>query len=166
MMSIESFDQRDLRRAFGCFATGVTVVTAALPSGQRIGLTANSFASVSIEPPLISWNYRRSAQSLGVLLATKHFAVNVLAADQQALSRQFADPTVDRFSGVSTRPGYGGVPLIAGCIATFECERWATVDAGDHIIFIGRVLRYSHTERTPLIFLGGSYARPAALEVT
>lgn len=164
-MSRESLDQRDLRRAFGRFATGVTVVTASLPTEEKIGFTVNSFASVSIEPPLISWNCRRSARNLGAFLNARHFAVNVLADDQQALSRQFADPSSDRFTGVTTQPGVGGVPLIAGCIANFECERWSTVEAGDHIIFIGKVLRYAYTEQPPLIFLNGSYVSCAAPQV-
>lgn len=158
------FDTRDLRKAFGRFATGVTVVTAALPDGQRIGITANSFTSVSMTPPLVSWNYRREALGLAAFMQASHFAVHVLGQHQMHLSPQFASPVADRFAGVAVSEGLGGVPLIDGCAATFECRAWSTVDAGDHVIILGEVLRYTHTDAAPLVFHGGSYLQwPQAL---
>ncbi|MBN9408597.1 MAG: flavin reductase family protein [Burkholderiales bacterium] len=151
------FDARDLRKAFGRFATGVTVVTAALPDGRRVGITANSFTSVSMSPPLVSWNYRRDAFGLALLMQASHFAVHVLAEDQMHLSPQFASPVPDRFAGVSVSEGLGGVPLIDGCGATFECRLWSTFEAGDHVIIVGEVLRYTHSDAPPLVFHAGSY---------
>ena len=159
-MTSASHPNLDLRKAFGSFATGVTVITTCV-GGQPVGFTANSFASVSMEPPLISWNYRKSAFGVAAFLEAEHFAVNVLGVDQQALSRQFASPVGERFAGVSLREGLGGVPVIEGCSATFECRRWSTLDAGDHVIFIGEVLRYAHAALPPLVFHGGNYARLA-----
>ncbi|MGA0571318.1 flavin reductase family protein [Variovorax sp. VNK109] len=151
------FDTRDLRRAFGRFATGVTVVTAALPDGQRIGVTANSFTSVSMSPPLISWNYRRDARGLPLFMEAGHFAIHVLGQHQMHLSPRFASALPDRFDGVPLSEGWGGAPLIDGCSATFECRKWSIVEAGDHVIILGEVLRYSHTDCTPLVFHGGDY---------
>ncbi|VFR32550.1 Nitrilotriacetate monooxygenase component B [plant metagenome] len=151
------FDARDLRKAFGRFATGVTVVTTLLPDGQRIGVTANSFTSVSISPPLISWNYRREALGLAAFLQAPHFAVHVLGQHQLHLSPQFASPVADRFVGVELETGFGGVPLIKDCAATFECCQWSTVDAGDHVILLGQVLRYMHSDAPPLVFHAGGY---------
>lgn len=152
------FDSKDLRRAFGRFATGVTVVTTVLSDGQLIGITANSFASVSLSPPLISWNYRRQARACEAFMRAEHFAVHVLAQDQQHLSPQFAAPVADRFAGVDIESGIGGVPLIPDCAATFECRLWSTVDAGDHVIILGEVKRFTHNDALPLVFHGGSYA--------
>ncbi len=156
-MQAPSFDPRDLRKAFGQFATGVTVVTTALADGRRFGVTVNSFASVSLTPALVSWNYRRDAPGLPLLMASDYFAVHVLGQAQEAVSRQFSAPLADRFAGVATQPGLGGVPLIEDCAATFECRQWSTVDAGDHVIFLGQVMRYQHRAAQPLVFHGGSY---------
>lgn len=150
----------DLRKAFGSFATGVTIVTTCAGK-QPVGFTANSFASVSMEPPLLSWNYRKAAHGVAAFLEAEYFAIHVLGLDQQHLSTQFASPVVERFAGLSLREGLGGIPVIEGCSATFECRRWSTVDAGDHVIFIGEVLRYAHDALPPLVFHGGNYARLA-----
>lgn len=152
------FEQRDLRRAFGRFATGVTVVTFRAPDGRRIGLTANSFASVSLDPPLVSWNYRRASPHLDAVRACRHFLVHVLAADQLDLSLRMAQPAADKFAGLEVEDGLGGTPRIPGSLATFECESWKTVDAGDHVIFLGKVVRYEHAEGEPLVYFNGDYA--------
>jgi flavin reductase (DIM6/NTAB) family NADH-FMN oxidoreductase RutF len=152
-MSTLDMDAPDLRNAFGRFVTGVTVITTTLADGTRIGFTANSFASVSIDPPIC----RREAKGLAALLEAEHFAINFLAADQQDISRRFSMPVADRFAGLATTSGIGGVPLIAGCSASFECRKWSTFDAGDHVIFLGRVLEYRHEEKSPLVFFGGNY---------
>ena len=113
----------ELRRAFGRFATGVTIATARAPGGQPVGVTVNSFTSVSLDPPLILWSLARKASSLPVFLAGSHFAVNILSEEQQSLSERFATPVENRFEGIDWSPGMAGVPLLSGCIATFECLR-------------------------------------------
>jgi flavin reductase (DIM6/NTAB) family NADH-FMN oxidoreductase RutF len=151
------FDARDLRKAFGRFATGITVVTTKLPDGQRIGLTANSFTSVSMSPPLVSWNYRREALGFAAFVQAQHFAIHVLGQHQLHLSPQFASSAPDRFRGVELETGMGDVPLIKNCAATFECRQWSTVEAGDHVILLGEVLRYTHSDAPPLVFHAGAY---------
>jgi flavin reductase (DIM6/NTAB) family NADH-FMN oxidoreductase RutF len=157
-----AFDARDLRRAFGRFASGVTVITTMLADGRKIGFTANSFASVSLDPPLVSWNYRRASPHLQGVLQARNFLVHVLAADQEDLSNRMARPADDKFAGLPVQSGIGGVPRLPGGLAAFECELWKTVDAGDHVIFIARVLRYEHGDGEPLVFLNGTYTRAQA----
>jgi flavin reductase (DIM6/NTAB) family NADH-FMN oxidoreductase RutF len=152
------FDAQDLRRAFGKFATGVTVVTAVLHDGRKLGLTANSFASVSLDPPLVSWNYRRASPHLAALMNCPHFLIHVLSAEQIDLSQRMARPAEDKFLGVPVDEGIGGAPRLRDSLATFECELWQTVEAGDHVIFIGKVARYTHTDGQPLVFVNGQYA--------
>jgi flavin reductase (DIM6/NTAB) family NADH-FMN oxidoreductase RutF len=152
------FDPRDLRQAFGRFATGVTVVTALCNSGRKIGFTVNSFASVSLDPPLVSWNYRRASPNLDALMGCGHFLVHVLSAGQREISQRMARPADDKFDGIAIGEGYGGAPRLPGSLATFECELWQTVDAGDHVIFLGKVVRYDHADGQPLVFVNGGYA--------
>jgi len=159
---LHNFDSKDLRRAFGRFATGVTVVTFRLTDGRRVGLTANSFSSVSLDPPLVSWNYRRASPHLEALLECRHFLIHVLASEQLDLSQRMARPAEDKFAGLMLQDGLGGTPRIPGALATFECALWKTMDAGDHVIFIGQVERYEHTEGEPLVFFDGNYSRPPA----
>lgn len=154
------FNDGDLRRAFGRFATGVTVVTTMLSDGRKIGFTANSFASVSLDPPLVSWNYRRASPNLDALMGSRHFLIHVLSAEQRDLSRRMSRPAEDKFHGLPLEEGIGGVPRLPGSLATFECELWQTVDAGDHVIFLGKVVRYDHAEGQPLVFMNGDYAPP------
>ncbi len=150
-------DARDFRLALGSFATGVTVVTARAGDGRLAGLTANSFASVSLDPPLVLWSLSRRAPSLGVLLAATHFAIHVLAEDQHPLSVRFASPAADKYAGLDVSEGLGGAPLLGGVAALFECRRRATHDGGDHVIFLAEVERYTHAERAPLLFHRGRY---------
>ena len=159
-------DARALRHAFGHFATGVAVVTTRTPAGKLEGLTANSFSSVSLDPPLVLWCLQRDAASAPGFAAAGMFAVNVLAAHQHALSRHFATPTSDKFAGLRHTEGLGGCPLLADSLAHFECRTENAVDAGDHTIFIGRVLRVTHRDGEPLIFSAGRYCVPTALTVT
>ncbi len=151
------FDRRELRRALGQFATGVTVVTARAGDGRRIGVTANSFTSLSLDPPLVLWCLAKSAPSLPEFLESSHFAVNVLAADQHHLSRQFSTPAPDKFAGVPATEGPGGVPLLDGVIARFTCRHLRNHDGGDHVIFIGEVERFEEFEAEPLVFHSGFY---------
>ncbi len=151
------FDPREFRKALGQYATGVIVITARAPDGRKIGVTANSFTSVSLDPPLVSWCPAKKAPSLPDLTASTHFAVNILATDQHHLSRQFATPAEDKFLGVPTSEGVSGVPLIDGAIATFQCRTVQRVEAGDHVIFLGEVERYDVTSGEPLVFHSGFY---------
>jgi flavin reductase (DIM6/NTAB) family NADH-FMN oxidoreductase RutF len=153
----DRFDRRDLRRALGQFATGVTVVTTLSPDGRRVGLTANSFTSVSLDPPLLLFCLDRAAPSLPAFVDCTHFAVNVLAADQHHLSRQFATPSEDKFAGVEVEEGPGGVPLLEGALARFTCRHVEHREAGDHLIFIGEVEAYEAFENEPLVFHSGFY---------
>ena len=146
----------ELRRALGRFATGVTVVTAQGPDGHPLGLTANSFTSVSMEPPLVLWCLSGKSHNLQAFLEAPSFAINVLAADQNDLCRQFADPKVpDRFAQVDWWPGVNGDPLLADALVRLECERWATHEAGDHVIFIGRIMALASQGGEPLVFSAG-----------
>jgi flavin reductase (DIM6/NTAB) family NADH-FMN oxidoreductase RutF/DNA-binding MarR family transcriptional regulator len=158
---IESGDPRvetdGFRRSLAEFATGVTVIATSV-GGQRFGLTSNSFASVSLEPPLVLWSIRRESKSFAAFAACSHFAVNILAEDQIGLSQHFARSGPDKFRDLDCHAGEGGAPLFAGVAAAFECACSQTYDAGDHLILIGEVLRYSRYDRQPLLFVKGRYA--------
>ncbi|MBJ2252144.1 flavin reductase [Pseudomonas sp. MF6784] len=158
-MSIENqVDTRAFRRALGNFATGVTVVTAADASGRKVGVTANSFNSVSLDPPLILWSIEKRSTSHAVFEAATHFAVNVLAADQIDLSNNFARPREDRFAEIEYQAGAGGAPVLADCSARFECEKYQQVDGGDHWIMIGKVVAFDDCGRSPLLYHQGAYS--------
>jgi flavin reductase (DIM6/NTAB) family NADH-FMN oxidoreductase RutF len=156
-------DTRALRQALGRFATGVTVVSTRCPTGKLVGLTANSFSSVSLDPPLVLWSLRRSAASLASFTGSRHFAVNILAADQEALSSHFARSSPDKFADLEYGVGLGGSPVLPGTLATLECRLENEMEGGDHVIFLGRVLRASYRDGEPLIFSAGSYCRPERL---
>jgi len=153
-----------LRVALGQYATGVAVVTAADADGRPVGLTVNSFASVSLDPPLVLWSLGRNSACLPAFKACSHFAVNVLAAEQVELSNRFAAAALDKFAHLEWTPGLGGAPLLAGCCARFECHNQTHHPGGDHLIFIGRVERFAREERPPLVFHGGRYCARTALE--
>jgi flavin reductase (DIM6/NTAB) family NADH-FMN oxidoreductase RutF len=150
-------DARDYRNALGQYTTGITVITARGPDGRKIGITANSFTSVSLDPPLISWCPSKNASNLPELENATHFAVNVLAADQHPLARQFAMTSQDKFEGVAVTEGIGGLPLIEGAVARFQCRTVERFNAGDHLIFLGEVERYDADGGEPLVFHSGHY---------
>ncbi|GAA0736132.1 flavin reductase family protein [Sphingomonas japonica] len=153
-------DPRTLRDALGCFGTGVTVVTTIEPGGRPIGLTANSFTSVSLDPPLLLVCLANSAASLPAFLAAPHFAVNVLHIGQQPVSGRFAARVEDRFAGTPWERWETGVPIIENSLASFECAREAVHVAGDHHIVIGHVLRVRfEPRRDPLLYFRGKYRR-------
>lgn len=153
-----SFSPSEFRSALGMFATGVTIVTARTGGGKLVGLTANSFNSVSMSPPLVLWSLARSAGSLAAFSAGSHYAINILSADQQDLARQFAAKELDRFAGVQFLAGAGGAPLIQGAAATFECFNRSRYEEGDHVIFVGEVERCSYQPgASPLLFHGGKF---------
>ena len=158
-----AIDQRALRAALGCFATGVAVVTTRGDGGVPVGLTVNSFNSVSLEPPLILWSIALAAPSIQAFREHDAFAVNILAADQADLCTRFANPAPDKFSGIDWREGHSGVPLIGGTVARFECRTHARYPGGDHEIYLGRVVALSSTDRPPLVICRGTFATPAAI---
>lgn len=151
-------DPRAFRRALGNFATGVTVVTAAAPDGTRAGVTANSFNSVSLDPPLVLWSIDKRSGSYPVFEQATHFAVNVLAADQVNISNQFARPKDDKFSGIGMETGIGGAPLLTDCAARFQCEKYQLLDGGDHWIMLGKVVAFDDVGRAPLVYHQGAYS--------
>ena len=153
-----SFSVEHFRAALGMFATGVTIVTARTAEGELIGLTANSFNSVSLAPPLVLWSLSRAAASMVVFSAGSHYAINVLAAEQKTLAERFAMRGGDRWSGVDFAPGAGGAPLLQGAAATFECFNRSRYEEGDHTIFVGEVERCTHRPgAVPLLFHGGRF---------
>ena len=153
-----TFSSLEFRAALGMFATGVTIVTARGPDGAPVGLTANSFNSVSLTPPLVLWSRSRRAGSMAAFSAGSHYAINILAADQHALAERFASKAVDRFAGVAWHEGSAGAPVIEGAAAVFECFNRSRYEEGDHVIFVGEVERCSHRAGAqPLIFHGGRY---------
>ena len=152
------FAPTEFRMALGMFATGVTIVTARSAQGKLIGLTANSFNSVSITPPLVLWSLARAAGSMAALSAGSHYAINILSADQQNLARQFSTRDADRFAGVAYTEGACGAPLLEGAVATFECFNRSRYEEGDHVIFVGEVERCAHRSgASPLLFHGGKF---------
>ena len=134
------------------------MVTASSESGVLVGLTANSFNSVSMSPPLVLWSLGQSASTMSVFRTGSHYAINILSAGQQELARQFATPGVDRFAGVSFTTGASGAPLIDGAAANFECFNRSRYEEGDHVIFVGEVEYCSHQSgASPLLFHGGKF---------
>ncbi|MDR6534392.1 flavin reductase (DIM6/NTAB) family NADH-FMN oxidoreductase RutF [Variovorax soli] len=153
-----SFTTDEFREALGMFATGVTIVTARAANGRLVGLTANSFNSVSLDPPLVLWSLARSAASMAALSTGSHYAVNILAADQKDLAERFATKDVDRWADVAFTEGVGGAPVLAGAAASFECFNRSRYDEGDHVIFVGEVERCGHRAgASPLLFHGGHF---------
>lgn len=146
-----------LRAALGRFTTGVTIITCIDGDGERVGLTANSFTSLSLDPPLVLWSLQRASATLDAFVATTHFVVNVLAESQVDLSRRFASSTPDKFAEGAWSAGVGGAPVLSGCAAVFECEHHAQHAGGDHVLFIGRVLRASEANIAPLVYQAGHY---------
>lgn len=157
-------ETRRLRDALGRFATGVAVVTTTTGDGKREGVTVNSFSALSLNPPLVLWSLRRAAPSFESFATCEHFAVSVLSADQVQLSRHFGQPSADKFAGVASRSGHGDCPVLEASIAVFECAVHQRIEAGDHLLFIGSVENYHLSDGTPLIFSGGRYCAPIALD--
>ena len=149
---------RDLRTALGSYATGVTIISTYAADGQPVGITVNSFASLSLAPPLILWSLNAASPSRETFDAAPHFAVNVLAADQIDLSRRFATRIAHKFKDVPIEAGRTGVPVLQGCAAVFECRRQSTHEGGDHVLYIGCVEHYAAApQRAPLLFHLGHY---------
>ena len=160
------FDSRDLRNAFGCFATGVTVVTARGTDDRLVGVTANSFSSVSLDPPIVSWNLGRKSPSLQGFEEAGRFIVNILAFDQEALSNHFAGKSPEKFVGMEFDEGLARLPILRGCTAVIECRTIQTLVVGDHVLFLGEVEQYRYQGREPLIFCQGAYLPGASFSST
>ena len=162
-----NFDVVSFRHALGQFATGVTVITTRAPSGQLIGITASSFNSVSLDPPLVLWSLATKSASMPVFQTNSHYVVNVLAASQLDLCRRFATVKGDRFAGVSHAAGDSGMPVLDGALAWFECHNRSRYEEGDHVIFVGEVERCGVHENaakmSPLVFQNGLFHRLDAL---
>lgn len=152
-------DPRDFRNALGTYATGVTIITAAAPDGRPYGLTCNSFASVSLNPPLVLWSLVVYSSSLAVFQNASHFSVNVLGASQQALANKFAKSSDDKFTGVDWTPGLGNAPVLAESVANFQCRSVNRYYGGDHVIFLGAVEAYTYNAKEPLLFARGAFGR-------
>lgn len=163
-MTTHGLDLRDLRNAFGQFATGVTVITARGAGARRAGITANSLTSLSLDPPLLLFCLANGAPSYETFCTAEYFAVHVLGVEQQGLSQRFSRPAEDKFAGLPVDEGPGGVPLLGGCLARFVCTRENAYVEGDHTIFVGRVREYERGEDEPLLFHAGSYRLAAPRE--
>jgi flavin reductase (DIM6/NTAB) family NADH-FMN oxidoreductase RutF/DNA-binding IclR family transcriptional regulator len=157
MPDVPLFDSRDLRRVLGSFVTGVTVVTTTDGEGRFHGVTANSFSSVSLDPPLVLWSQSVKANSHPVFFKAERFAVNILAEDQIELSKRFAKSSQEKFAGVDVDIGSGGVPLLRDCSARLQCRVVSRVPGGDHTIYVGEVQAIERAERKPLVFGNGQY---------
>lgn len=157
MTKEQTVDPMALRNAMGCFTTGVTVVTTN-NDGVDAGVTVNSFNSVSLDPPMVLWSLAKSAGSFQTYHTAEHFAVHILAADQEPLSQRFATRGIDKFAEVDFHRGVGDVPILDGCSAVFHCKTVYRYEGGDHEIYVGQVEKLEHFDRKALVFHGGKYA--------
>ena len=156
---MSAFDARALRNALGRFATGVCIVTTRAASGEPVGMTVNSFSSVSLDPPLVLFSIARTCYSHAEWLAAEHYAVNVLTVDQMELSTRFARPLVDKWAGLAVERGTADLPLLPGALARFQCRAEHRYEGGDHVILVGRVLAFDAPRpgSAPLLFYEGRY---------
>ena len=150
-------DAKALRSALGRFTTGVTIATCRDADGRAVGLTANSFNSLSLDPPLVLWSLRCGSPALPAFRAASHFAVNVLSEGQVGLSRRFASAVPDRFAEGQWADGAGGAPVLTGCAAVFECALHSEQVIGDHVLFVGLVEQLHEAALPPLLFQAGHY---------
>jgi 3-hydroxy-9,10-secoandrosta-1,3,5(10)-triene-9,17-dione monooxygenase reductase component len=153
-----ALDVKAFRSALGAFTTGVTIITTRGPDGRDVGLTANSFNSVSLDPPMVLWSIAKTSASLPVFMEAEAFAVHILAAHQEHLANTFSRRDVDRFAGLQLSRGHGDVPLIEACAARFECQIAHRYEGGDHMIIVGEVKTFERFERPVLAFHAGKYA--------
>jgi flavin reductase (DIM6/NTAB) family NADH-FMN oxidoreductase RutF len=160
---VEPFDSRHFRHALSQFATGVTVITTRAADGTMLGLTATSFNSVSLQPPLVLWSLGASASSMDAFNTSTHYVVNVLAADQSELANRFASRIEDRFAGLELDFSATGQPVLRGAVAWFECSNRSRYPEGDHVIFVGEVTQCEIASRAPLVYHGGAYCSTTAL---
>jgi 3-hydroxy-9,10-secoandrosta-1,3,5(10)-triene-9,17-dione monooxygenase reductase component len=164
----QKFNSERFRKALGAFATGVTIITTVDASGNDVGVTVSSFNSVSLEPPLVLWSLARTSALFDAFAAAQHFAIHILAGEQDSLAVRFSRKGIDRFANLKVERGAGGVALLADCVARFECRSAAQYEGGDHAIFLGEVLNFESHAHEPLLFKHGHFAlaveKPAAVE--
>jgi 3-hydroxy-9,10-secoandrosta-1,3,5(10)-triene-9,17-dione monooxygenase reductase component len=153
-------DPKALRQALGAYTTGVTIITTRSANGEPVGITANSFSSVSLDPPLVLWSLARSAHSLAAFSQSSHWNVHVLSMEQEDLSNRFAKAGENKFAGIDLDVGISDSPLLPRCSARFQCKKAFEYDGGDHIIFVGEVLGFDRSERPSLAYSAGNYAIP------
>ncbi|SFA82401.1 3-hydroxy-9,10-secoandrosta-1,3,5(10)-triene-9,17-dione monooxygenase reductase component [Collimonas sp. OK607] len=158
MANPSEFDPKDFRNALSMFATGVTIVTTRAEDGAAVGMTANSFNSVSLQPPMVLWSLAKNARSLPVFANAPFWNVHILSNDQDALSNRFARAGEDKFAGLELDECPSNMPLIRGCSARFQCRTAFQYEGGDHIIFVGEVIGYDRTDTPPLLYVTGQYA--------
>lgn len=160
-MAKTSFDPQEFRSALSTFTTGVTIITTRGEDGEPVGLTANSFNSVSLNPPMVLWSLDKNAMSLPAFSANKHWNVHILSTEQEALSGRFASRGEDKFKGLELDQGINDIPLMPNCTARFNCRTAFIYEGGDHMIFVGEVLSFDKTDLPPLAFQSGQYALAA-----
>lgn len=151
------FTSMELRQALGGFSTGVTIVTTLGKNGQKVGMTANSFNSVSLDPPLVLWSLNRKTNCFDDFINANAFAIHILAADQQELSQRFANVGKNRFEGIECSQGVSGVPILPHYSTCFQCSMEHQYEGGDHIILVGRVVEFVDNQLAPLMFYRGQY---------
>ncbi len=156
---MNTIDPKAFRNALGRFATGVTVITTVDGAGRKYGVTANSYNSVSLDPPLILWSLAKSSGSMPAFAECDSFVVHILGAHQEDLAMRFARSGEDKFAGMTTREGLGGAPMFDDCLAHFECHVENRLEGGDHVIFLGRVVNFEAGDHEPLLFHSGRFAR-------
>ena len=161
MTTQKGFDPQAFRAALGTFTTGVTIITTRAQDGELVGVTANSFNSVSLNPPMVLWSLAKNARSVAAFSNSKHWNVHVLSANQEELSGRFARQGENKFAGLELDEGISKAPLLKECTARFQCRTAFSYDGGDHIIFVGEVLGYDHSALPPLVFQSGQYALAA-----
>ena len=161
-MTTQSANTTDFRTALGSFATGVTIVTTRAANGSDVGMTANSFNSVSLDPPMVLWSIGKNSLSQPAFAAAEYFAVHILAAGQEDLSNRFSRRGEEKFAGLDLERGPGEVPLLKGCAARFKCRTAYVYEGGDHDIIVGEVIEFDHFDQKPLLFHKGKYSAIAS----
>lgn len=156
--ALPAFESAAFRKALGNFATGVTIVTTNDQAGEPIGVTASSFNSVSLSPPLVLWSIAKTSLSRDVFSQSGHFAIHILTAEQEALADRFAQSGADKFAQLAWKSGQLGSPILDDHAAVFECATRHQYDGGDHIIMVGEVMAFEASGEAPLLFHGGQYA--------
>ena len=164
--SSPSFDKRDLRNALGSFGTGVTVVTSGSKQTRLVGVTANSFSSVSLDPPIVLWSLGSTSPSLDVFDASGRFVINILSLQQMDLSKKFSSNLSDKFEGVDFGEGLNGLPVLNDCVATIECKTIQRTVVGDHVLFLGQVEKYFYERKPTLLFCQGNYLQGVEYETS
>lgn len=157
LQAINAENPREIRNLLGQFATGVTVITTRGKDGRKIGMTANSFSSLSLDPPLILWSLSKTAPSLSDFVEAEYFAIHMLAQEHHQLSGHFARGAEDKFAGVAHQQCNAGVPILTDALATLVCRNINQYEGGDHLIFIGQIEQYQQRQGEPLVFHAGKY---------